>query len=71
MQQQLDKLKKSIRVTRFVVILGCLSIAIFHRDIRVVDFIQVLGTGAALGVLIMSSVMYRKLSQLNKPGNLS
>lgn len=64
MEQQLEKLKKSIMVTRFAVIVGCLSFAIFHRDMRVVDFIQVLGTGIALGVMIMSSVMYRKLRNM-------
>lgn len=72
MEQQLKKLRKSIMVTRFVLIAGCLSFAIFHRDMRVVDFIQVLGTGVALGVLIMSSVIYRKLRNMsNNSENLS
>jgi hypothetical protein len=63
MEEQVKRLKMSIRLSAVVVILTCSSLVIMHRldTIRTVDFIQIFAGGIAFGVLLVNVMMLRKL----------
>ncbi|MCW3104809.1 MAG: hypothetical protein JWO09_3249 [Bacteroidetes bacterium] len=67
MEEQVKKLKMSIRLSAIVVILTCSALVISHRldTIRAVDFIQIFVGGIAFGVLLVNVIMLRRLKNNN------
>lgn len=65
MEEQIKRIKLSVRLSALVVVLTCASLVISHRleAIRAVDFIQIFTGGVGFGVLLVNSIMLRKLKK--------
>lgn len=63
MEEQIIRIKRSIRIASVVVILTCGALIVGHRldAIRTVDFIQIFVGGIGFGVLLVNVLMLRKL----------
>lgn len=65
MEEQIKRIKLSVRLSALVVVLTCASLVISHRleTIRAVDFIQIFTGGVGFGILLVNSIMLRKLKK--------
>lgn len=65
MEEQIKRIRLSVRLSALVVVITCASLVISHRldTIRTVDFIQIFVGGTGFGVLLVNVLMLRKLKQ--------
>lgn len=63
MEDQIKRIKMSVRLSALVVILSLGTLVISHRltAIRTVDFIQIFVGGIGLGVMLVNILMLRKI----------
>jgi hypothetical protein len=63
MEEQIKKMKVSLRISAVATVVTCSSLVIGHRldMIRTVDFIQIFAGGICFGIMIMNVVLLQRM----------